>query len=104
MPIATAFIQLLSLFTQPNGLNTTVYEVLLIALSIAYLYVMFSVFMFAARMLESNFQDGIANRRDSLKAFFCIWIFPLGVWYIQPAVQQVLAHYESNTTSTVSIT
>jgi len=64
-----------------------------------YFYLLFNVWMFAARMLESNFQKGIANRSDSLKAFFCFWLFPFGIWHIQPAVQKALAKYESNITS-----
>ena len=60
-----------------------------------YFYLLCNVWMFAARMLESHFQKGVANRSDSLKAFFCFWFFPFGIWHIQPAVQRALAKYEA---------
>ncbi|WP_295792846.1 hypothetical protein [Mucilaginibacter sp.] len=69
-------------------------------LILIYFYLLFNVWMFAARMLESHFQKGIANRSDSLKAFFCFWFFPFGIWHIQPAVQKVLAKYEAPEAST----
>jgi hypothetical protein len=51
-------------------------------------------FMFAARMLESAIEGKIVNRSDSLKTFFYIWFFPIGIWYIQPAVKRVLIQQE----------
>ncbi len=50
--------------------------------------------MFAARMLESVIEGKLVNKSDSLKGFVCLLFFPYGVWYIQPAVQQVLRKYE----------
>lgn len=61
------------------------------------LYLLWSLLyasMFAARMLESVIEGKIVNRSDSLKGFVCFMIFPIGVWYIQPAVQRVLSKYE----------
>ncbi len=46
-------------------------------LILIYFYLLFNVWMFAACMLESHFQKGIANRSDSLKAFFCFCFFLL---------------------------
>jgi|GEM_PF-1257019 len=48
------------------------------------------VFMFSARMLESAIEGELVNRSDSLKVFFGFWFYPIGIWYIQPAVQRVL--------------
>ena len=58
--------------------------------------VMLYSFMFAARMLESAIEGKIVNRSESLKTFFYIWVFPIGVWYLQPAVKRVLMQHETN--------
>ncbi|MGZ3814089.1 MAG: hypothetical protein ACXVB0_23960 [Mucilaginibacter sp.] len=50
----------------------------------------------AARMLESMFEGELVNRSDALKAFFGLWFFPFGIWYIQPAVKRVLDKYDSD--------
>jgi hypothetical protein len=57
----------------------------------------FYIFSFAAKMLESAIEGRIVGFSDSIKAFFCFWFFPWGLWHIQPAVQRVLAKYESKT-------
>jgi len=49
--------------------------------------------MFAARMLKSAAEGKSVNKSDSLKLFLCFFIFPIGVWYIQPTVQRVLKKY-----------
>jgi hypothetical protein len=51
--------------------------------------------LFAARMLKSASEDKLVKRSDSLKNFFGLLFFPIGVWYIQPSVQKVLNKYES---------
>lgn len=71
---------------------------------IVFAYLLFSTWMFAARMLESIIKGRIINRSASLKTFFCFWFFPIGVFQIQPAVQRVLAKYESSAASTDSST
>jgi len=53
--------------------------------------------LFTARLVESSIQGKLVYRSDSLKAFIYLFVFPLGVWYIQPAVQRVLKHYSPNT-------
>jgi hypothetical protein len=50
--------------------------------------------MFSARMLESAIEGRLVMRSDSMKGFVCIIAFPIGVWYIQPAVQRVLNKYK----------
>jgi hypothetical protein len=60
------------------------------------LYLSFNIWMFAARMLESVIEGTIVNRSDSLKAFLCFWFFPIGIWFIQPAVNRVIAKYAAN--------
>jgi phosphotransferase system glucose/maltose/N-acetylglucosamine-specific IIC component len=70
--------------------------VVIIAFTLIYFYLLFSVWMFASRMLESMVKGYFVNRSDALKSFFYFWIFFYGVWYIQPAVQRVLAKCELN--------
>ncbi|MES2107905.1 MAG: hypothetical protein V4577_04110 [Bacteroidota bacterium] len=60
------------------------------------LYLLFNVWMFSARMLESVIVGTIVNRSDSLKAFLCFWFFPIGIWFIQPAVNRAVAKYAAN--------
>jgi len=71
--------------------NGTVFS---IVFAFVYLYLLINIWMFAARMLESMIEGYVVNRSDALKAFFCFWFFPFGIWYIQPAVQRVLTKYE----------
>lgn len=85
-------------FRYGYGYNTLFSAVFLLI----FFYLLFSTWMFAARMLESMIEGEIVNRSDSLKAFFCFWFFPIGIFQIQPAVQRVLAKYESNATATNS--
>jgi hypothetical protein len=73
--------------------NNTIFQ---LAILFANFYLFTNFWMFAARMLESVTEGYVVNRSDALKAFFCFWFFPLGIWYIQPAVQRALAKYESN--------
>lgn len=55
--------------------------------------------MFSARMLESAIEGRLVMRSDSMKGFVCIFAFPIGVWYIQPAVQRALNKYKVVKTS-----
>ena len=45
---------------------------------------------FAGRMLESMIKGEMVNFSDSLKTIKYIWVFPLGIWYLQPAIKRVL--------------
>jgi len=63
---------------------------LLIPLTFYMLWSMLYIFAFAARMLESVIQGNAVGVSGSLKAFFCFWFFPIGLWYIQPAVQRII--------------
>lgn len=58
--------------------------------------IMLYLFMFAARMPESVVEGKIVNRSDSLRAFFYIWFFPIGIWYLQPLIKNVLMQHETN--------
>ncbi|MDP9080896.1 MAG: hypothetical protein M3O71_26045 [Bacteroidota bacterium] len=71
--------------------NNTIFSIVFAAV---FIYLILSIWMFAARMLESMIEGYVVNRSDALKGFFCFWFFPFGIWYIQPAVQRVLAKYE----------
>lgn len=64
-----------------------------IIIIIVYFYFLFSIWSFAARMLNSIHEGEIVNRSDSLQTVFYLWFFPLGVWRVQSAVQRVLAKY-----------
>ncbi len=63
---------------------------ILIPLSFYMMWSMLYVFAFAAKMLESVIEGQAVGLSDALKAFFGFWFFPIGLWYIQPAVQRVL--------------
>jgi len=52
---------------------------------------------FAGKMLESVIEGEIVGNSDALKAIICFVIFPVGLWYIQPAIQRVLAKYDKQT-------
>ena len=56
----------------------------------------FYSFGFAARMLESVKQGEIANRSDSVWTFLYIMFFPIGIWFLQPSINRILAEQESN--------
>jgi hypothetical protein len=71
-------------------------EPIMIPLLLFMIYSMLYVFMFGARMIESVANGYLVNRSDSLKAFFGFWFFPIGIWYIQPAVQRLLRQNEAN--------
>lgn len=52
---------------------------------------------FAGKVLESVIEGEMVGNSDALKAIICFIIFPIGLWYIQPAVQRVLAKYDKQT-------
>jgi hypothetical protein len=62
----------------------------LIPFSFYLIWSMLYIFAFAARMLESVIEGQVVGFSDALKAFFGFWFFPIGLWYIQPAVQRIL--------------
>jgi hypothetical protein len=64
--------------------------VLFLALMLTVIGASFYIFSFAARMLESVINKRIVGFNESLKAFFCIWIFPYGIWHVQPVLQVIL--------------
>ncbi len=49
---------------------------------------------FASQMLESMIEGEIVSFGGSVKCFILMWIFPIGIWFVQPAVQRVLAKYQ----------
>ena len=49
---------------------------------------------FSGRMLESKITGRIENRSDSLKAMLFIYFFPIGIWYLQPIINQIVAKEE----------
>jgi len=60
----------------------------------AHLYLMWSffyMFYFASKMLNSVIDGEIVGFSTYYRTFFAMWIFPIGVWFIQPAVQRILA-------------
>ncbi|MCO5945719.1 hypothetical protein [Mucilaginibacter flavidus] len=91
----TLFAYNLSAYSQFSPFDSIYNAVFFTCFLLILIYLQLSIWMFAARMLESMIEGEIVNRSDSLKAFFCLWMFPIGVWYIQPAVQRVLAKYET---------
>jgi hypothetical protein len=95
-PVSAGFILGLSFFSVNLGVNTGVYLILVLTSVIAYFYSIFSVFMFAARMLKTVVLGYPANKSDAIAEFFCIWMFPIGVWIIQPMVNKVLAKQDEN--------
>ncbi|TWJ01713.1 hypothetical protein JN11_01867 [Mucilaginibacter frigoritolerans] len=46
---------------------------------------------FAAKMLMSIVEGEIVDFNKSYKFFFAIWIYPVGLWIVQPAVQRILS-------------
>jgi len=71
----------------------------------SYLFILFGlysawsmlyIFSFAARMLESVIEGKITTLNKSIKGFFCFWFFPIGIWYIQPAVHRVIENHPNN--------
>lgn len=52
-------------------------------------------FGFAARMFESVRQGEIVNRSDSLRTLFYILFFPIGIWFLQPSINEIMAEKES---------
>ncbi|MFI5161258.1 MAG: hypothetical protein ACHQHN_08265 [Sphingobacteriales bacterium] len=62
-------------------------------LLLAHTYLIYSliyIIYFAAKMLTSVIEGEIADFSKSYKVFFAIWIYPIGLWYIQPVVQKIL--------------
>ncbi len=62
-------------------------------------YLIFCTLIFAARMVESMVQGRLVSRMDSLKPFFWLWMFPIGLWFIQPSVQKLLNEYGTDSQS-----
>ncbi len=86
------FLTILMAFHLPlNSINEYLFGALFVMGIASMLY----SFSFAARMLESAIEGEIVNRSDSLKALFYIWFFPIGIWYLHPAIKQVLAKQDS---------
>ncbi|MDB5122146.1 MAG: hypothetical protein JWP94_275 [Mucilaginibacter sp.] len=59
-----------------------------------HLYLTFSliyIIYFAAKMLTSVIDGEIADFSTSYKLFFAIWIYPIGLWFIQPVIQKILS-------------
>ena len=75
-------------------LSYTIQSIITIIFLFYFIWSWLYISMFAARMLESVIEGELANKSDSLKGFFYFLFFPIGVWYIQSAVQRVLAKYK----------
>jgi hypothetical protein len=69
------------------------YIVIIIALLPIYLYLNFSICSFSGRMLESVIVGRMVSVSESFKAIFCFWFFPIGIWYVQPAIKIVLQRH-----------
>ena len=54
------------------------------------MFINFYVLGFAAQVLESAIQGKKVSFNESLKVFFALWFFPIGIWYIQPLIKRVL--------------
>lgn len=83
-----------SLTAKSLGIATVNSIVLVFSMAIAYFYFIFSIFMFAARMLKTMKLGYPASNSDAIGEFFLIWMFPIGVWIIQPMVNKILARHE----------
>ncbi len=66
---------------------------ILVCLGVNFLY----IFGFASSMLESVIEGKVVNMSDSIKGIICFWVFPFGVWQIQPAVHRVLKSRQQTT-------
>ncbi|MFT5884232.1 MAG: hypothetical protein ACI9IP_000687 [Arcticibacterium sp.] len=58
-----------------------------------YLYGVWSIifiFYFAAKMLVSKNEGKIIGLDRAFNCFMGFWIFPIGIWFIQPMAQQLL--------------
>ncbi|NCD71390.1 hypothetical protein [Mucilaginibacter agri] len=90
------FLWVIGYFIQGYFANEELFQInsykslLYISLTLYTAWSILYIFSFAARMLESVIEGEITNLSDSLKAFFCFWFFPIGMWYIQPAVHRVI--------------
>ncbi|OJW15009.1 MAG: hypothetical protein BGO48_12665 [Mucilaginibacter sp. 44-25] len=78
-----------------NKLNFDTMGNYLFMLVIPLILIQLYMFSFSARMLQSMIQSELVGLSDSLKAFFSIWFFPLGLWEIQAAVQSVLCKHDT---------
>lgn len=84
-------VMLLWSFFIKNPLVHTTYEIVLQCLLIAVgLYFALSIFMFAARMLKMAILQHHVDKSDAMLEFFCIWIFPIGIWVIQPQINRLM--------------
>jgi len=99
----TGSVTMLFIMVALTYFNSTLYKLedpirigITVALTLFYFFLFFSMWMFAARMLESVTEGRLVYRSDSIRAFFYFWMFPIGVWYIQPAVKRVLDKYRSH--------
>jgi hypothetical protein len=93
-PFVIIFGQLFNLYLIqyiPN--RDTIEPILNIAIPIYMAWSWIYINLFAARMLKSASEDKLVKRSNSLKNFFGLLFFPIGVWYIQPTVQQILKKY-----------
>ncbi|WP_162996489.1 hypothetical protein [Mucilaginibacter celer] len=85
---------LISISLADNLNNPTLTAWLLVTGSLVYLVSFTYVCSFSARMVESMLQGEILGNSDSLKGILCFWIYPIGLWYVQPAVRRILAQYD----------
>lgn len=48
------------------------------------------IFYFASKALTSVIEGEVVGFGESYRVFFAMWFYPIGVWFIQPAVQKIL--------------
>ncbi len=89
------FFCLIAIAASYNNSTTVDFEYIYISISVFYIFSMLYFFSFAGRMLESMIEGRVVSNSDALKALFCFWFFPWGVWQIQPAVKNVLDKYQT---------
>jgi hypothetical protein len=75
------------------------YNVILLIFPIYVLWSWVYISMYAARMLESVIEGKLLYKSDAMKGFVCFFVFPIGVWYIQPAIQKILNENKTITTN-----
>jgi len=91
IPIAY-FVLYLTLFL-PSLLNFQVEPIIFLIIMPLHLFAMFCMLYsiyFTAKTLKTAELQRIAHSSDYIGEFFLIWIFPIGVWFIQPRINKIV--------------
>ena len=64
--------------------------VLLILLELCYLLNLMYCFYFSAKMIKSCRLKREAQFSEYIGYFFLVWLFPIGVWFIQPQLNRLV--------------